>query len=317
MTQASTDKAILSGHEVTGIGLVVPDAVATTRCYARLFGVGSWCFYDLELGDGDEVIRVGSGRIGRLDLELVQPLAGEGSHSRFRAAHGSGIHHVSFGPVDDCDRLIERFAAKGVGIDVQASLGNGSRFTYLDTQEAAATRFELVEPATRAPAPWGRFDADSPGACDLSGRELIQLGIVVDDVERVAASYSELLGIADWNFVEFVMPDDWPGIFQGMPAPGARTYIKAALADHGAMQIELLQPVSGTSTHMDFLRRHGPGIHHLSFGAIDDHDVVLKAVQDRGVIVEMGGPLGPGVRFTYLQTQEALGTIFEIVGVSR
>jgi catechol 2,3-dioxygenase-like lactoylglutathione lyase family enzyme len=317
MTQAGVDNAILSGHEVTGIGLVVPDAVATARRYARLFGVGSWCFCDFGLGDGEEVIRVGSARIGRLDLELVQPLAGEGSYSRFRAAHGSGIHHVSFGPVDDRDRIIERFAAKGLGIDVQASCGNGSRFTCLDTQEAVATRFELVGSGTEALAPWGRFDADSPGACDLSGRELIQLGIVVDDVERVAASYSELLGVGDWNLVEFVMPDDWPGIFQGMPAPGARTHIKGALADHGAMQIELLEPVSGTSTHMDFLRRHGPGIHHVSFGAIDDHDAVLKSLQDQGIVIEMGGPLGPGVRFTYLQTQEALGTIFEIVGVSQ
>jgi catechol 2,3-dioxygenase-like lactoylglutathione lyase family enzyme len=316
MTQANVDQAILSGHEVTGIGLVVSDVAATARRYAQLFGVASWCFYDFELGRGDEVIRVGSARIGRLDLELVQPLAGEGSHSRFRAAHGSGIHHVSFGPVDDCDGLVERFAAKGVEIDMQAGLGNGSRFTYLDTQEAVATRFELVDPGTRAPTPWGRFEADSAGASDLSGRELVQLGIVVDDVERVAASYSELLGVADWNFVEFEMPDDWPGIFQGMPAPGARAHIKAALADHGALQIELLEPVSGTSTHMDFLRRHGPGIHHLSFGAIEDHDAVLEALQGQGIVVEMGGPLGPGIRFSYLQTQESLGTIFEIVGTS-
>lgn len=314
MTQSGVDEAILSGQEVTGVGLVVPDAVAAARRYARLFGVAPWSFCDLELGD--EVIRVGGARVGRLDLELVQPLGGEGTYSRFRAAHGSGIHHVSFGPVADCDRLIERFAAKGVAVDTQVRLGNGRHSTYLDTQHALATRLELVAPDTPAPSAWGRLDADSPGACDLSGRELIQLGIVVDDVDRVAASYTELLGVADWNFVEFKMPDDWPGIFQGLPAPGARTYIKAALADHGAMQIELLQPVSGTSTHMDFLHQHGPGIHHLSFGPIDDHDAVLKSLQDQGILIEMGGPLGPGARFTYLQTQQALGTIFEIVGVS-
>jgi hypothetical protein len=59
--------------------------------------------------------------------------------------------------------------------------------------------------------------------------------------------------------------------------------------------------------------QHGPGIHHISFGVIPDYNSILLAMQNKDIVVEMGGEIEGGIWFTYLQTQQLLGTLFEIV----
>jgi catechol 2,3-dioxygenase-like lactoylglutathione lyase family enzyme len=307
-----TDPAPFESHEFTGVGLVVNDVTATVRAYANLLGVSPWRFFDvdLETGDGAESVRVATACLGRLTLELIQPLAGYGVHRRFLDRHGNGVHHVSFGNLENCDQLVE---SAGLSISTQAEVGNGTAFTYLDTQPSLATCLQLSADGGAGPNPWGTYVLDAVPAVDLSKREIVQLGIVVDDVAETAAQYTRLLGVTNWRFLEFQAPADWHGVFKDVPANDAGFHIKAAIAWHGAMQIELLEPVSGTSTHMDFLRAQGSGIHHMSFDVIDDHDSVRNAFNEAGIGTEMGGELGPDVWFTYLDTRDCLGTIFEIV----
>lgn len=290
-------------REITGISLVVDNAAAVAERYARLFGVSPWRFFDLDSvsADGSECVRVATACLGRLDLHLVEPLTSKGEHRHFLNRHGGGVHHLSFA-VDDVDHLMDT-------VDLPRT-----SFAYLDAQSCLGTRLHLVDQsADGKPTPWGSYSMDVSPVVDLASREIVQLGIVVDDVSQTAAQYTTLLGVTDWRFVEFKAPDNWNGLFKDMPAPGARFHIKAAIAWHGAMQIELLQPVSGTSTHMDFLRAQGPGIHHLSFDVIDDHDNVRDSLAAAGIGTEMGGELGPSIWFTYLDTKATLGTIFEFV----
>lgn len=317
--------AVLAGLEIKAIGLVVPDAIVTAKNYAHLFGACCWEFFDLELENcpGDKSpgnrakIRMASTRFGGLNLNLIQPLAGEDSHRRFLTERGPGIHHVSFGFVDDHDDRVERLGSAGIGIDMQASIAGGPVFTYTDTQQSLCTRLEIVQapttPAEKVLKSWGIYNTEQKGVVDLTGKQLVQLGIVVDDVQRVADQYRKLLGIEDWNYVEFKSTDSWQGVFHDIPVTGMDFHIRGALANYGNIQLELLEPVSGTSTHNDFLMQHGPGIHHISFGVIPDYSSILSAMQNQDIVVEMGGEIDGGIWFTYLQTQASLGTIFEIV----
>jgi len=77
----------------------------------------------------------------------------------------------------------------------------------------------------------------------------------------------------------------------------------------------LLEPVKGPSTHMEFLKKYGEGIHHVSFGRIKDHDEVIAAMVGQGIEIESTGLLGGAATFTYMSTQQELGTIFEFVKV--
>lgn len=326
MTTNNTEQsAALSGLEIKAIGLVVPDAIVTAKNYAHLFGACSWEFFDLDLetcpsdkspGNRSK-IRMASTSFGGLNLNLMQPLEGEDSHKRFLTERGPGIHHVSFGSIDNHDDRVERLGSAGVGIDMQARIAGGPVFTYTDTQQSLCTRFEIAQapttPEENALTPWGIYSTEQKSVVDLTGKQLLQLGIVVDDVQRVAEQYGQLLGIEDWEYVEFESTDTWQGVFHDIPVTGMDFQIRGALAQCGNIQLELLEPVRGTSTHNDFLMRHGPGIHHISFGVIPDYNSILSAIQNQDIVVEMGGELDGGIWFTYLQTQESLGTIFEIV----
>lgn len=291
---------------INGIGLVVDDVPTTARTYARLFRVTPWQFFDVDVdsAEGPESLRVGRGRLGRLTLDLVAPLTAEGPHRRFLENHGPGVHHLCLNVPDDIDA-----AARHSGLPALSGAPFGAH-AYLDAQPSLATRL-LLNPAEKA-NPWGHFDEDEP-VVDMAGREIVQVGIVVDDVAETAAEYTRLLGVSDWRFLDFKAPAEWHGIFKDIPAAGAGFHIKAAIGWHGDMQLELLQPVCGSSTHMDYLRASGPGIHHLSFDAIDDHDEVCTALLAAGVRTEMAGELGPDLWFTYLDTRQPLGTIYEMI----
>jgi len=74
-----------------------------------------------------------------------------------------------------------------------------------------------------------------------------------------------------------------------------------------------LEPVTGPSTYMEFFNKHGQGVHHVSFGESEDHNEVVSSMQNQGIETEMTGILGSALRFTYMETQKDLGTIFEVI----
>jgi hypothetical protein len=148
----------------------------------------------------------------------------------------------------------------------------------------------------------------------MEGKKVAQIGIVVEDIEKAAMAYWEILGIGPWILMDFTPPHVSDVTLFGITVGDIDSHVKAAIADHHGLQIELLQPVSGPGTQMDFLRQHGGGVHHLSFGEIEDHDEVVAALKNLGVAVEMTGKLGGGAfTFTYMASQKDLGTIVEFV----
>jgi hypothetical protein len=64
---------------------------------------------------------------------------------------------------------------------------------------------------------------------------------------------------------------------------------------------------------MEFLKTFGQGVHHVSFGEAEDHDKFVSKMQNNGIEIEMCGVLGEAIRFTYMATQNKLGTIFEVI----
>jgi hypothetical protein len=147
---------------------------------------------------------------------------------------------------------------------------------------------------------------------DLTGKEFIQFGIVVDDAEETAKRYWEILGIGPWALIDFKPPHLSDAALYGIQQTGdVESHIKGALTNLGNVQLELLQPIKGPSPHMEYLKTHGQGINHLSFGPVDDYDEMLAALLDRGFEVEVTALLGGAAEFTYMATQRELGTIFE------
>ena len=150
---------------------------------------------------------------------------------------------------------------------------------------------------------------------NLKGREIVHFGVVVKDVEKSAERFSEIFGVPSWvyldlsadKFRDVILHDEYIG-------EAAQTHLRIATADVMGYQFELIQPVSGQGTHMEFLEKHGEGIHHISISPLppDDHANVVASLKAAGVEVEMQGLLGGATTFTYMDLVDELGLLFEI-----
>ena len=193
-------------------------------------------------------------------------------------------------------------------------------FTYMATREKLGTIFEVpsIVPPEKLEnvIPWGTYESTEPGLIDMTDKAIAQVGIVVSDAEKACQNYWELLGIGPWTLIDFMAPSTTCDIFHGIPTgEGFEFKVKAAIAEFNGLEIELLEPVYGPSTHMDFLKTHGQGVHHISLHIVKDHDDIVENMAKKGVEVEMAGVMGGSSRYTYLAAQDVLCTVLECIKV--
>jgi hypothetical protein len=317
----------VKGKKIVQIGIVVGDAPKTAKRYSEIFGIGPWSFLDINpteailndkpLGDVDSSIRIALAHLGNIQIELLQPLYGPSTHMDFLQERGEGVHHISFGRVEDHDRIVSGLKKHGVGIEMQGLLGGAVRFTYMATQKMLGTIFEVVKlphPGVQSTLkPWGTYPAPEKGLINMDGKEIIQVGIAVKDVEETARHYWEIFGIGPWALVEVKPPHVSDILFHGIPMNEGDLLVRLGLAQHENIQFELIEPVVGPGVHMDFLKTHGEGINHVSFGQVDDHDEVVSILGKEGMAAEWTGVLGGARRFTYMASKGDLGTIVEFL----
>jgi methylmalonyl-CoA/ethylmalonyl-CoA epimerase len=145
----------------------------------------------------------------------------------------------------------------------------------------------------------------------LNIQAINQIGIVVRDLEKAVEHYWKDLGIGPWVFITL-----GPGVkklaYHGEPCPHV---VKAAMAQIGALQIELLEPVSGKSPHQDYLEQRGEGVQHLGI-IVENLDQAAQEMKQLGYqeIMSAEGflPNGEGAAI-YFDTQSNLGTLLELI----
>ena len=93
----------------------------------------------------DVTLKLGFGRSGGIEIELIEVVAGDSPHKEFLEKHGEGQHHVRC-VVPDLDPVLERAARHGFeNIWSHEMPGGGLRFAYL---ERDGTVLELLEGAS-------------------------------------------------------------------------------------------------------------------------------------------------------------------------
>jgi methylmalonyl-CoA/ethylmalonyl-CoA epimerase len=137
------------------------------------------------------------------------------------------------------------------------------------------------------------------------GNGLFQQAYVVRDLAAAERSMHNALGCGD-----FV---DLPASDLDYDLRGERVSAALALgfARSGNMQVELIQPVRGSSLHAEFLASNGPGSHHFGY-IVDDLDEVVELATSGGCPFLMGGQFGT-LRFCYVDTWSMLGVYTELV----
>ncbi|MGE5528523.1 MAG: VOC family protein [Patescibacteria group bacterium] len=140
------------------------------------------------------------------------------------------------------------------------------------------------------------------------GNTVRQIGLIVRDIERSARVYADLFGVA----VPPITVTD-PPAFSHAEYMGKPTEARAKLAffQLGQVSLELIEPIGGPSTWRDFLESKGEGLHHVAF-EVQGMDGVLADMAARGYPLIQRGDYTGG-RYAYLDTQDALGAILELL----
>jgi hypothetical protein len=96
----------------------------------------------------DVTLRMGFGRSGPIEIELIQVVSGESPHREFLDRHGEGQHHVRC-IVPDLDAVVARAAEHGFEpIWSHEMAGTQIRWVYLERQ---GTVIELLQGSESPP----------------------------------------------------------------------------------------------------------------------------------------------------------------------
>ena len=161
-------------------------------------------------------------------------------------------------------------------------------------------------------------EADKPpeGQCkDVLQRNFrnsaVQVGVVVRDIDATIRVLTEVFGIGPFRVVHCPPPERQNQQYlRGSPA---RFHTCQAFADLGGFELELIQPIEGTTIWSEFLEQHGPGIHHIRFNTPDLEEVVA-ALKVRGIgTTQEGAGIREGTYWANFDTEALLGFIIEIM----
>ena len=124
-----------------------------------------------------------------------------------------------------------------------------------------------------------------------------QIGIVVKDVEKYVKFYEKVFGVEPFPTVESAINS---------------AKLKFVFFELDEVEIELIQVVEGESIHSRFLEERGEGIHHLGF-FVKDLEKELARLEKEGIKVLVRGEVLGTVKFAYLDTEETLGVVLELI----
>jgi methylmalonyl-CoA/ethylmalonyl-CoA epimerase len=122
---------------------------------------------------------------------------------------------------------------------------------------------------------------------------LTQVGVVVEDVEKVVQRLNDL-GIGPFQAMK--LPPDRQEWVRGKPLL-ADAKIMGGMV--GGVQLELIQPVALGTPHKEHLDNKGEGFHHIMI-AVDDLEKETKRLTDKGCTVLLDARFPGGGHITYI-----------------
>lgn len=139
-----------------------------------------------------------------------------------------------------------------------------------------------------------------------------QVALVVRDLDRIVEQWWELFGVGPWHFYTYGQPLVKRMSYRGKPVEYS---MRVALAWIGPLRIELIEPQGGPTVYEEFLREHGPGVHH--FGVlVQDMEAAIRQAEEAGLAMTMDGSgfgLDGDGHYAYLDTEGRIGTTIELI----
>lgn len=138
----------------------------------------------------------------------------------------------------------------------------------------------------------------------------IQINIIVKDIQKAAEKWAALLGIQvpEIHKVHLEGNEEYPYEYRGEQVVSE---LLACNIDMGNFMLELHQPVAGPSTFLEFLKKHGNGVHHIGFEVGSKRDDIIAELEEEGYHMRTVGYY-PGSSWTVMDTEEDFGVNLNI-----
>lgn len=142
-------------------------------------------------------------------------------------------------------------------------------------------------------------------------RRFYQIAFLVEDLEGTMKKWVEQLRIGPWLIIEMNEMNCTRVIERGKPSTAPFRFF-CATAMVGEIQIELIKPVFGVEAYERWLKKHGPGPHHIKEMVPDDRiDRVAEEFAERGMPITRAGHFFEDDH-RYPETMEQLGFQYEL-----
>ena len=145
----------------------------------------------------------------------------------------------------------------------------------------------------------------------LNKDQFIQITIVVDDIQKAAKTWAELLNVPVpeiWvNHLEG--NEEYPYTYRGENIP---CDLQMCVIPMGNWVLELHQVENTPSTFREFQNKHAFGVHHVGFEVGDARDKVIQVLKEMGFDTERTIGIYPGSSWTIVDTEDVLGVNLNI-----
>lgn len=140
---------------------------------------------------------------------------------------------------------------------------------------------------------------------------LAQISIVVDDIYAYIKRYTDDYGIGPWVIMHFDNTNTRDMVVKDKKEDFE---IRLALCDCLNVQWELIQPLSDNGTYAEFLKKNGPGIHHVCMEPAEGYKKVRELLAERGCSETLiGGTDAGNMQFSYVDLTKELGFVVELM----
>ena len=141
----SSQQPICVARELNHIAIAVKNIEETLELYRLLFGLESGQIKEIV----DQGVRAALIKVGKTQLEIIQPVQASGSVSRFINKKGEGLHHICF-EVENLRATLKRLDEQGIElIDSSPREGLSGMIAFLHPSATRGTLIELIEPDTK------------------------------------------------------------------------------------------------------------------------------------------------------------------------
>ncbi|MDD2610232.1 MAG: VOC family protein [Giesbergeria sp.] len=148
----------------------------------------------------------------------------------------------------------------------------------------------------------------------LLGKQFDQVCFVVNDLDAAMDFHKKANGITAWNVAIDLAKDQTEKEYFGQPGD---FQFSCAYGYAGETLFELARHDGGDSVYNDWLKQHGPGLHHIGFRQTDAEDYARADAHYRNMGLSKAmaglfqGPFG-NCRWAYYDTRPFIGCYTEL-----